>query len=94
MAKDRLLPATMLWGKGISLEKLAPPKKQIWVGQGKNPVALMRTSWTNPDAIYVGLKGGSPSVSHGHMDVGSFVMDANGERWSMDLGMQEYESLE
>ena len=28
------------------------------------------------------------------MDVGSFVMDANGERWSMDLGMQEYESLE
>ncbi|HEY1055431.1 MAG TPA: heparinase II/III family protein, partial [Emticicia sp.] len=37
---------------------------------------------------------GSPSISHGHMDVGSFVMDANGERWSMDFGMQEYESLE
>ncbi len=28
------------------------------------------------------------------MDIGSFVMDANGERWAMDLGMQEYESLE
>jgi len=54
----------------------------------------MRTSWIKPDAIYVGLKGGSPSVNHAHMDIGSFVMDANGERWSMDLGMQEYESLE
>jgi hypothetical protein len=57
-------------------------------------VAMMRTSWTKPEAIYVGIKGGSPSVNHGHMDIGSFVMDAKGERWSMDFGMQEYESLE
>ncbi|WP_064197308.1 MULTISPECIES: heparinase II/III family protein [Emticicia] len=94
MNRDRLLPATMIWGKNISLEKVTEPKEMIWVGQGKNPVAMMRTSWSKPDAIYVGLKAGSPSVNHGHMDVGSFVMDANGERWSMDFGMQEYESLE
>ncbi|CAH0995642.1 hypothetical protein EMA8858_01767 [Emticicia aquatica] len=94
MVKDRLLPATMIWGKDINLEKIVEPKQLIWVGQGKNPVALIRTSWSKADAIYVGLKGGSPSVNHGHMDIGSFVMDANGERWSMDLGMQEYESLE
>ncbi len=94
MHRDRLLPATMIWGKGISLEKVTEPKEMIWLGQGKNPVAMMRTSWSKPDAIYVGLKAGSPSVNHGHMDVGSFVMDANGERWVMDFGMQEYESLE
>ncbi|AFK01570.1 heparinase II/III family protein [Emticicia oligotrophica DSM 17448] len=94
MAKDRLLPAAMIWGKGISLDKLIEPKELLWVGQGKNPVAMMRTSWSKPEAIYVGLKAGSPSVNHGHMDVGSFVMDANGQRWSMDFGMQEYESLE
>ena len=94
MHLDRLLPATMIWGKDISLAKVAEPKEMIWVGQGKNPVAMMRTSWSKPDAIYVGLKAGSPSVNHGHMDVGSFVMDANGERWSMDFGMQEYETLE
>ncbi|MGO8055721.1 heparinase II/III domain-containing protein, partial [Rhizobium leguminosarum] len=29
-----------------------------------------------------------------HMDIGSFVMDADGVRWAMDFGMQEYESLE
>lgn len=94
MGKDRLLPAAMIWGKDMSLDKANAPKQLIWVGQGKNPVALMRTSWTDPNAIYVGFKTGSPSVSHGHMDIGSFVMDANGERWSMDFGMQEYESLE
>ncbi len=94
MARNRLLPAAMLWGEGISLDKTKEPKQLFWVGQGKNPVAMMRSSWTDPNAIYVGLKAGSPAVSHGHMDIGSFVMDANGERWSMDFGMQEYESLE
>ncbi|MFP5041235.1 heparinase II/III family protein [Parasediminibacterium sp. JCM 36343] len=92
--RNRFLPAAMLWGKGIDPEKILPPSNKIWDGKSENPVALMRTSWQNPSAIYVGLKGGSPSASHGHMDVGSFVMDADGVRWSMDLGMQEYESLE
>lgn len=54
----------------------------------------MRTSWKKNDGIYIGFKGGSPSVSHGHMDAGSFVMDAGATRWSADLGMQQYNSLE
>jgi hypothetical protein len=82
--KDRVLPAAMLWLGNTDLSGITPPKATMWSGQGKNPVALMRTSWTDPDAIYVGVKGGSPSVSHAHMDVGSFVMDADGVRWAMD----------
>ncbi len=54
----------------------------------------MRSSWSDPNAIYVGVKTGSPSVNHGHMDVGSFIMDADGVRWAMDLGMEEYNNLE
>jgi hypothetical protein len=91
---DRLFPAIFIWGQGLDLTKVEEPKQLLWTGQGHNPVALMRTSWSKPDAIYIGFKTGSPSVSHGHMDIGSFVMDALGERWSMDFGMQEYESLE
>jgi hypothetical protein len=91
---DRLLPAVMIWSTGITMDKINPPEKLIWVGQGKNPVALMRTSWTDPNAIYAGMKCGSPSVNHGHMDVGSFIIDAMGERWAMDFGMQDYNSLE
>ncbi len=66
----------------------------MWVANGKTPVALMRTSWTDPNAIYVAMKGGSASTNHAHMDVGSFVMDADGVRWAMDFGMQNYNSLE
>ncbi|MBN9381009.1 MAG: heparinase II/III family protein [Chitinophagaceae bacterium] len=92
--QDRLLPAMMIWGKGIAIERVQPPKATMWVGRGKNPVALMRTSWTDTSAIYVGMKGGAGNVNHAHMDVGSFVMDAAGVRWAMDLGAQNYESLE
>ncbi|MFW5832406.1 MAG: heparinase II/III domain-containing protein [Prolixibacteraceae bacterium] len=91
---NRLLPAIMIWGKDINLENIDPPEDEMWVGQGKNPVALMRTSWTNPDAIYLGFKVGSPSVNHGHMDIGSFIMEADGERWAADLGSQNYQFLE
>ncbi|TDH28977.1 DUF4962 domain-containing protein [Segetibacter sp. 3557_3] len=92
--KDRLLPAIMLWGAGSNMNRITAPKQLMWVGQGKNPVALMRTSWTDPNAIYVAMKGGSVSVNHAHMDIGSFIMEANGVRWAMDFGMQEYETLE
>lgn len=64
------------------------------MGQGANPVAMMRTSWTDENAVFLGFKAGSPSVNHGHMDVGSFVMEAEGVRWASDPGMQSYESLE
>lgn len=92
--RDRLLPAIMVWGKDLPLDRVVEPKAKAWMGQGANPVALMRTSWTDPNAIYLGFKAGSPSVNHGHMDVGSFVMEADGIRWASDFGLQSYESLE
>lgn len=92
--RDRLLPAIMIWGKDLPLDKVTEPKVKAWKGQGANPLAMMRTSWTDPNAIYVGFKAGSPSVNHGHMDIGSFIMEADGVRWASDFGMQSYESLE
>lgn len=92
--KNRLLPAVMLWSNGIGMNDIKAPKQTLWVGEGRNPVALMRSSWSDSSAIYLGLKAGSPSVNHAHMDVGSFIMEADGVRWAMDFGMQNYESLE
>jgi hypothetical protein len=91
---DRLLPAVMIWGKDLPLDKVTEPKVKAWKGEGANPVCLMRTSWTDRNAIYLGFKAGSASVNHGHMDIGSFVMEADGSRWASDFGMQDYESLE
>lgn len=91
--RDRFLPMLLVWSRNLNLDKVKEPAKLIWTGQGRTPVALMRSSWKK-EGIYVAFKGGSSSTNHSHMDAGSFVMDALGERWAMDFGMQEYNSLE
>ena len=65
-----------------------------WLGRGENPLAIHRSAFDDPAATFVGIKGGSPSLSHAHMDAGSFVLESDGVRWAVDLGMQEYNSLE
>lgn len=92
--KERLLPAFMVWGAGMGFDKVQPPAANMFVGAGRNPIAIMRTSWTDPNAIFVGLKTGTPNFSHAHMDIGSFIMEADGVRWAMDFGPQAYETLE
>lgn len=91
---NRILPAVMIWGKNIRMETITEPSSKMYVGQGKMPLVLARTSWNDPNALYLGFKGGSPSVNHGHMDIGSFIVEADGVRWAIDMGSQSYESLE
>jgi hypothetical protein len=90
---NRLLPAILIWAR-LKTGDITPPKELLWTGQGVAPVALMRTSWTNRNAIYVGFKGGTAASNHAHMDAGSFVMEADGVRWASDFGAQDYHSLE
>ena len=94
LSRERLLPAFLIWGNSIRIADITQPGELMWAGRGVTPVALMRTSWINPNAIYVGFKGGIASNSHAHMDAGSFVMEANGVRWASDFGPQDYHSLE
>lgn len=89
----RELPAIMIWGKNIPLNNISEPEEKFWMGHGANPIAMMRSDWST-QAVYLGFKAGSPSVNHGHMDVGSFIIEADGRRWATDLGSQNYESLE
>lgn len=90
--RDRTDPLLLLWLAPEQGRPTAPPALS-WTGRGPTPVAFHRSSW-EPDATYVAVKGGSPSASHAHMDIGTFVMDADGVRWADDLGMQDYNSLE
>ena len=66
----------------------------VWDGQGPVPITIQRSSWNDDEALFVGLKGGSPSGPHGHMDGGSFVMDTKGVRWAVDLGAEGYYGIE
>jgi len=52
--------------------------------------AFMRGSWSDPDTIWIGVKGGDNKANHSHVDLGTFVMDALGERWFFDLGSDDY----
>lgn len=88
---DRLLPLMLCWADPIG--DAPAPGALHWTAQGVTPIGLHRSAWS-PDATFVGIKGGSPSSNHAHMDIGSFVMDANGIRWAVDLHRQDYNSLE
>jgi hypothetical protein len=52
--------------------------------------AYMRSGWNDQEAWFVGFKGGDAHASHGHLDLGSFVLDAFGYRWAADLGKDNY----
>jgi hypothetical protein len=85
-ASNNLLPLLVIWGAKSSASEVQKPMDLMWVAKERSPVALFRTSWSDKDAIYVGFKTGSPSAEDGQMDIGSFIIDADGERWVTDLG--------
>ena len=89
----RLLPLALLWMDDV--EEDPPIRMPLhWFSESKMPVTVHRSSWTDPNATFVGLKGGSPSDPHGQMDIGSFVLDAYGVRWATDLGAEGYHGIE
>ncbi|MGE3778035.1 MAG: heparinase II/III family protein, partial [Pirellulaceae bacterium] len=53
-------------------------------------VVTLRSDWRDERSIFVGFKGGDNRVNHGQLDLGSFVLDALGVRWAIDLGPDDY----
>ncbi len=53
-------------------------------------VAVLRSEWDNPKALFVGFKAGDNKANHSHLDLGTFVFDAAGARWAVDLGADDY----
>ncbi len=53
-------------------------------------VTFFRSAWEHREAIFVGFKGGDNRANHSHVDLGSFVLDAGGYRWAVDLGPDDY----
>jgi hypothetical protein len=53
-------------------------------------VVTLRSAWEDPKALFVGLKAGDNKANHSHLDLGTFVLDALGHRWALDLGSDNY----
>ncbi|MEX1048569.1 MAG: heparinase II/III family protein [Akkermansiaceae bacterium] len=83
---DRYFPLSVLW---LPAPAEAVPRSNAAVFLGEQSMALFRSGWAAHD-VFFAIKGGTAAASHAHMDVGSFVFDAHGQRWIHDLGAENY----
>lgn len=65
-----------------------PPLDQCF--RGPVETAFFRSAWHDPEALFLAVKAGYNRVNHGHLDLGTFVLDALGVRWFLDLGADDY----
>ncbi|MCL6282564.1 heparinase II/III-family protein [Ruegeria sp. 2012CJ41-6] len=79
----------LLWRYGAGVSPQVREPKALWFG-GRGLVA-MRSAWNDADATYVGFKAGPLQSHHNNLDAGTFVIDAKGVRWAVDLGLGNYD---
>ena len=53
-------------------------------------VAVFRSAWNDDAALFTGLKAGDNKANHSNLDLGTFVLDAQGVRWATELGSDDY----
>ncbi|HEY1764597.1 MAG TPA: heparinase II/III family protein, partial [Opitutaceae bacterium] len=58
--------------------------------RGRADIALFRSAWGDPRALFVGFKAGDNATNHAQLGLGSFVLDADGVRWALNLGRDNY----
>ncbi len=64
-----------------------PPQPSTWPLDAVfhiTQVASFRSSWDDPNGIFLAVKGGDNRTGRFHFDLGSFVLDASGARWAID----------
>ena len=95
IAQARLLenakasPRDIIWyvpTAGARAAKMQPDRRF----RGPVELAVFRSAWDNPSALLVSIKAGYNSVNHGHLDLGTFELDALGQRWARALGADDY----
>lgn len=85
---DRFIATHALWFPRQNATGATLPLDANFDGPSK--LAVFRSAWGDPRALWTGLKAGSNRVNHGHLDLGSFMLDADGQRWAVDLGPDNY----
>ena len=82
-------PFHVVWYKSPSNASPTLPLDHYLRGD-VNDLVIMRSSWTDKFATWVGFKSGTNSSNHSHLDLGNFELDAGGVRWAKDLGSDDY----
>ena len=70
-----------------------PPSGPAWPLDAVFPAlgaATFRSNWEDPDALFLATAARDNKAPHAHLDLGSFVFEAGGVRWAIDLGPEDY----
>ena len=89
IAKHRASPQHVVWYVPAPQNALESRDLDRYF-RGPVEVAIARSAWNDPEALWVGVKAGYNQVNHGHLDLGNFELDALGVRWARDLGSDDY----
>jgi hypothetical protein len=79
-------PMDLVWHMAAD-ENAAPPLAAYFRAA---EVVTMRSGWNDQNALFVGFKAGDNKANHSNLDLGTFVLDALGVRWALDLGADNY----
>ncbi|RBW52478.1 heparinase II/III family protein [Ruegeria sp. A3M17] len=78
----------LIWRQNSKAKPVDGRQNSFWFG-GLGLVT-MRTAWDDPQATYVGFKAGPLRSHHNNLDAGTFVLETDGVRWAVDLGIGNY----
>jgi hypothetical protein len=76
------------WDRKLASRKATKPTLDKYYRNSE--VVTLRGSIDDSNCTFVAFKAGDNKANHSHLDLGSFVIDALGERWASDLGSDDY----
>lgn len=86
--RKRFFYLSLPWFDDSEPVEYSVPKAQYF--KGMVDILVLQSKKGGKNALYLAAKGGKGSLSHQHLDAGSFVIDADGERWGIDMGSDNY----
>ncbi len=76
------------WYDTASSTADALPKLKVY--EGINDIVVFNGNRNIPNSLYLIAKTGDPDMAHQQLDIGTFIVEMNGIRWTDDLGTDNY----
>ncbi len=76
------------WYDTASSPADALPKLKVY--EGINDIIVFNGNRNIPNSLYLIAKTGDPDMAHQQLDIGTFIIETNGIRWTDDLGSDNY----
>ncbi|MDQ3622928.1 MAG: PA14 domain-containing protein, partial [Verrucomicrobiota bacterium] len=88
-ARNQSSARELLWfdRRGQSAAEIGLPLDRVF---NSCQVSTARTAWGDSQALFAGLKAGNNQQGHEQLDIGTFVLDALGQSWAIELGSDNY----